>query len=139
MFKHEIKENRLMYIGQFIYSKYKGRGLIHPDNFKTIGHNYDTIYWYGNPSSVKVEKKMEYKHEDEDGKYNIRTGGCINKLKTDNVFTNERGTKYIKVYKKQTWTAIPHDYFDGCTTKKGDYPTQKPYKLLERIICLSTI
>ena len=126
-----------MFIGQFIYNKYKGRGPINPSTYTTINHGYDVIYWYGdNKSGIYIEMQLEYKYEDEKGRYNKRYGGLIHKMKTAE--KQENGVYYAKVYEKKTYGPIKHDYLNVGSMKGYMYPTQKPYKLMERIICLST-
>ena len=118
-------------------------------NSKKLVHNTNTIFYYskGEPlvKNWTYETDIEYPYKDDRGRYRTHYGGR----------QNERGIKgiikephmWIKkgdhtFYKKQYEGSedLNRPYTTDWYFKPGraKYPTEKPYKLLERIICLST-
>ena len=91
----------------------------------------DTLLLYGfNPLlNIRVPIVREYKHEDELGVYRKYSSGRL----------STRGIKSRKIYKKEDCNTQIMNSLWKVNYEKTIYPTQKPYKLLERIICLSTL
>ena len=140
-----------MFIGQFIVNKNYSPATLNPRAYKTIIHNYSNILWYGlSFGGIYEHKYIEHNLEDEDGKYRLAIGGSQTRkdpkalLRTygdDRIILRDDGkVKAIKFYEDDDIgrvkgvPAVLDNY-----NIKAIYPTQKPFKLLERIICLSTV
>jgi len=134
-----------MYIGQFIYKNHKGGGITKSkaSSYTTINHSYDVILWYGD-GYIYEYKEREYKYEDEYGKYRISMGGSWGQKSLESLSSygerliiKDGKAKGAKFYEKDDDNKVRVNCFlDGGTN--NIYPTAKPYKLLERIICLGT-
>jgi len=117
-----------------------------PINSKVIFNNKENILYYGfnNIESTRYEIKVEYPLEDEKGKYRLSCehGGRVRERYIEQYKKNPenfifQGKTYCKkIYEQKDYRCYSNVWnMQYCTSS---YPTQKPYKLLERIICLST-
>jgi len=108
----------------------------------TQHENYIFYYGYNNIiNKIEVDYPIEkFNKKDEYGYYYESYGGGRNSLNVLNhkkIIKNNKvvGVKYYAHEKKKKigniWTDIK--------MVKPSYPTEKPYRLMERIICLSTI
>ncbi len=97
-----------------------------PCKSKTMSQNYNNILHYGF-DSIFNKLFIPYKHV-----LNQGTTGYYLKTKGYDYAKNihDRGSTITCV-----WTDIKNMKTRGYS---GEYPTQKPFKLLERVICLST-
>jgi len=97
-----------------------------PSQAKSIAHDKDFILYYSFNSIYNIQRKPY-----------IRKGGTFQSDKK--LYGEEYAIRKYNLGQAitSTWTDIPSNK----TTRKGmvGYPTQKPYKLLERIINLSTV
>jgi DNA modification methylase len=118
-------------------------------NSKKIVQNTNTILYYskGEPTykNWTYITEMIYDKEDEYGEYRTQQGGRQNERGKKGIIDNPHlwiatCKGYIKkAYKGTEDLQRPYTsdwMFNGINQK---YPTQKPYKLLERIICSSTL
>ena len=114
-----------------------------PQNSNKLVVNSDFILYYGDLQSSRIKVDREYPFKDDKGSY--RLGACGGRL-NKNYHNSDDKSKYVvdgnkirqKTYKSDKDGTIPTDniwYIPYGSTK---YPTQKPYKLLERVICLGT-
>lgn len=92
--------------------------------FEAAGENtHNNILWYGD---LRYIVRIPYQYKT--GSYNYW------KNKVGKEYAQERYDRGKSC--KNTWFDIPSN---TQARTANEYPTQKPYKLLERIICLSTI
>jgi len=136
-----------MFIGQFIWKNIKGIGFIkNPKSFTIANHNYDIILWYGN-QFVYEEAKFDFPKQDEKGKYRITTSGgwkykdkerLIKRYGDRLVYTKAGEIAGTKIYEGNKSYIGIRCLLDDLGGNNKIYPTAKPYKLLRRIISLST-
>ena len=102
-----------------------------PQNSYYISQTHDYLFIYGNNPlySVKVPHKKTYTHKDDKGEYRVSSGG-----KQTIRFGRDK-----KIYKDEEKQETSLTSVWSFSYGRTPYPTQKPYKLLERIICLSTV
>lgn len=118
-------------------------------NSKNIVNNHNHIYYYCcKEEPIKTHTytiEQEYPYEDEYGKYRESTGGG-RQTERGRVGINKKphlwikkGKGYIrKIYDYQDNLQRPYTSNWSISYNKSSYPTEKPYKLLSRIIKLST-
>ena len=99
-------------------------------NSKSIIQVVDYVLLYGyNPLLVTRDNiERTYQYEDEGGKYRKYSSGRL----------SARGIKSRKIYAKDDDNTQVMKSLWKVNYERTIYPTQKPYKLLERIICLGT-
>jgi len=110
---------------------------------KDMPYIYDVILYYGNNNVVNkpyINKDYLFTQSDEYGDYYSSYGGGRDNYKCEdrNKIRNNKKVIGIKFYKHEKKFGISN-IWDDVQTKKCTYPTQKPSKLLERIILLSTV
>lgn len=132
-----------MFINSIINKKIPVRLYLVQQKYIPVQEEYIHIYGL-NPIHNKLwENNYTYKYEDERGKYRISTSTYskpdtyLIKLYGDKCIIKDGKFKGIKRYQKDDKGMRIGNMWD-VQYGGGEYPTQKPYKLLERIICLST-
>ena len=120
--------------------------IIKAHNSNKIVTVYDNIILYNNCNSLlnaRYKVKREYKYKDDNGRY-YRLGNMggrqkKNYLKNNKNFIVVNNQLFQKIYKTKKDCSSPYDNWWELGYSKTLYPTQKPYRLMERIILLSTI
>jgi DNA modification methylase len=133
-----------MFINSIINKKLLVRLYLVQQKYTPSQEEYILLYGF-NPIHNKLwENNYRYKFKDDKGKYRIISGGwskpdeyLIN-LYGDRCIVDDGRVKGIKQYQYDDKGMRFGNMWD-LQYGAGDYPTQKPYKLLERVISLSTV
>jgi len=133
-----------MHINTIVNKKSPVRLYMVQQSYIPSQEEYILIYGF-NPIHNKLwENNFTYKHEDKYGKYRLKGGtyskpdDYLIKYYGNRCIIKDGKVKNIKYYEKDDKGMRIGNCWNLQYTG-GDYPTQKPYKLLERIINLSTI
>ncbi|MDE3268676.1 MAG: DNA methyltransferase [Pseudomonadota bacterium] len=101
---------------------------------KSFPNKHDNIFWYSKKQDRHVFNK-EYSLEDYDDKAKKRYDKIDSEGRRYKIYNNRDGTKRIAYMKKGKPTEVFNiPFVQGTSTERIGYPTQKPEKLLERII-----
>jgi hypothetical protein len=117
-------------------------------NSKKIVNNHDIIHYYGQQEPIKnhtYKVKQDYPYEDEYGRYRISSSGGrqsergrVGIIKNPHLWTKNGNSYARKLYDYNDNTNRPYKTNWSFNSIQSSYPTEKPEKLLKRIICLST-
>lgn len=149
-----------MFINSIVYRK-NASSTVFTQKPIYMSHLQDNIYWYSNTENHmsdifykrdkpdtrwcdldtkhgKYHKKYDYVFMGIKPKYKWLYSYEVMKRMYDAGEVVIRNNK-LKVYKENHYSQL-NTWWDGLfNMKSGEYPTQKPTKLLRRIICLSTL
>jgi len=127
--------------GNFLNHIVWGYGALFKSRTNIFQRKHDDIFFYSKKQNVykfntqyaeySEGSKSHYKYEDEKGKYRLTsTPGPDGKRYQKKIYIGEGSPE------TDVWTDIP--VITGMSDEKTGYPTQKPEKLLERIIKASS-
>jgi len=133
-----------MFRNQIVYSSNNrpviGKGIVEVAQY---------ILYYGFDNIQNNIKKVEFNKTDKYGPYFEFDAGFygvknpqpfIDKYGEENIrWTKDGRLRGYKLRPHHPYSDKPIDNIWTNFNTVGEYPTQKPYKLLERIICLSTL